>query len=309
MIQLDKNFQFLPHPFVLINCDFTIKDATDQLLAKIGIDRERLRAMSVNELPASKKIIPVLNEDGSIQYLVYEILTPDPAGEIKNDFFSVASHELRTPITALKLQVQMARKLVESKPNELITEAKLKRFLDRANKDVLRLSQLVEDMLQVSESNQELRAEQLTWISLQDFMDDFVAKASERFYDFKNKVKIHFNAPEMVCWNLSRIEQLLTNLLSNALRYGNGAEVNLYVNSGGGNAYFEIRDKGPGIPQEDHHKIFSLFGKNSTRRSGGMGLGLYVCQEIARLHKGEINLMRSTPEGTVFEVRLPLVAN
>jgi signal transduction histidine kinase len=104
-----------------------------------------------------------------------------------------------------------------------------------------------------------------------------------------------------------RLEQLLTNLLTNALKYGGGHPVEIHVTSSGGRACWSIRDQGIGIAPEDRDRIFGRFERAvSTRQYGGLGLGLYISREIVRALGGDIQVESQPGAGAVFTIALPL---
>jgi len=109
-------------------------------------------------------------------------------------------------------------------------------------------------------------------------------------------------------WDEFRIEQVLTNLITNALRYGGGRQVEVSVRQEGGRARMSVRDRGPGIAAEDHGRIFEQFERtdDSRRQAPGLGLGLYIARQIVRSHGGEIELESAPGQGATFSVNLPL---
>jgi signal transduction histidine kinase len=108
-------------------------------------------------------------------------------------------------------------------------------------------------------------------------------------------------------WDRLRLEQVLTNLLTNALKYGAGRPVDVEVGSAEGQALWRIRDRGIGIPPEALGRIFGRFERAvSARAYGGLGLGLYISQQIVRAHGGRIEVQSRVGEGSVFSAHLPL---
>lgn len=308
MYESKMSFRSLPQSYVLISTTFSIMDVTENLLNDLSIEREQLMKMKVNELPRNGKVTPVFNEQGNLDYLLYELISPESLNKMRTDFISTASHELRTPVTALKLQVQLAKKFIESHSQTALTPTKVKKFIDRASKDVSKLSQLVDDMLEVSTSKHVDKHLQVSWFNLEDFIEDFKAKALDSFLNFNERVVVNVDAPEMVLWDPLRIEQVLFNLIRNSYRYGNESPISLSVTSGGGYVYISVEDSGPGISKEDQKRIFNMFERGNSLSQCGLGLGLYVCKEIVSAHAGNIFLKSSTSKQTVFQVRLPLKA-
>lgn len=302
------NFRSTPRSCVLISTDFKIIDVTDFFLQDFSYTRDQIMTMNVNDLPKNGKVTPMFNDQGIVEQLLYEFLSPESLYKMRTDFISLASHELKTPITALKLQVQMAKRMMEKKPDGSLTPYEVKKFIERASKDVARLSQLVDDMVEV-EVLKDSAGLKLSWFNLQDFMDDFLKRSQDNFLNFNERVNINIQCPVMVFWDNNRIEQVLTNLLSNAFRYGQGSPITISVSHGGGNVYMTVTDEGPGIPKERQKNIFEMFGKDGQGRDGGIGLGLFVCKEIIVSHGGNIQLKSSAAKGSQFTIQIPLKSN
>lgn len=223
----------------------------------------------------------------------------------KNEFISIASHELKTPLTALKLQVEMARKSLEENLTGLSPE-KMKSIMTRAHQDIARLSRLVDDMLDVSRINTGRFTMNFEFFELGGFFDSLVERTFSNESDRK-KITMKINAPELVKWDKIRIEQVMINLLTNALRYGENSPINVNVTTGGGYAYIEVKDHGPGIPLEKQKKIFERYERgNYDRNKDGLGLGLYICSQIVNLHAGKLTLESTPGKGACFKIQLPL---
>jgi signal transduction histidine kinase len=300
----EKSFRSLKKSYVLINTDFSIRDVTDSVLGKLNMEREEILKMNVRELPINGNITPVFSEAGSVEFLLYEFDSKS-IDMMRKDFLSTASHELKTPLTALKLQVQLAKKLFNSNVEKPLSPTKIKKFIDRANQDVARLSQIVDDMLLATVSKELENQDKMAWFNLEDFMEGFLGRAFDSFKDFKDRVQVSISSPEMVYWNPIQIEQILINLLSNAYRYGEDSLIKFSVTSGGGYVYLTVEDHGPGISKEQQKQIFNLFAKGETRQSG-LGLGLYNCKKIVQAHAGKISLGNVDDKGTRIQICIPL---
>jgi signal transduction histidine kinase len=109
-------------------------------------------------------------------------------------------------------------------------------------------------------------------------------------------------------WDRLRVEQVLTNLLANAIRYGAGGPIDVTLKGEGGEAILEVTDHGPGVPERDLQRIFGRFERASSMRNyGGLGLGLYVARQIIEAHGGSISALNPATGGARFTIRLPLV--
>lgn len=223
----------------------------------------------------------------------------------KNEFISIASHELKTPLTALKLQVEMAKRDLD---REELSPEKFKKIIDRTHKDVLRLSRLVDDMLDVSRINTGKFNMNYEFFNLEDYIEEILNRSISGIENLEKLIHTNINAPVMVRWDRFRIEQVILNLFTNAIRYGENTDIHLTVTAGGGYAYIRVKDHGPGIPKKDHKKVFERYERvNHDREKDGFGLGLYLCSEIIRNHQGFIKLESSVGQGATFELQIPLI--
>jgi PAS domain S-box-containing protein len=227
------------------------------------------------------------------------------AVRLREDFLSVASHELHTPLTPLRLHLQtLHRALVATGDGE--AAARLLPKVDKALWQVKRLSQLVDDLLDVSRLTAGRIRLQLEEVDLVELTGDLVERFSEQARAAGCPLVVNAGGPTVGCWDRMRLEQVLTNLITNALKYGGGQPVEIHVAASGGQARWSIRDQGIGIASEDLERIFGRFERAvSTRQYGGLGLGLYISREIVRAHGGDIHVESRPGAGAVFTIELP----
>ena len=229
----------------------------------------------------------------------------EEALRIRDEFFSIASHELKTPLTALQLELYGMRAPIEKTGDE-----RLRRKLARAARSGDRLSRLIEMLLDVSRIATGRLTLKLEPFGLQEAMQQVAetmqGTAAQASCDFA----FHSSpdgGPLVGSWDRLRIEQVVMNLLSNAFKYGAGRPVTLSVTRDGERATVEVRDHGPGIPPGDLDRIFERFERATAFQShGGLGLGLYVSREIVQAHGGSIAGRTHPDGGACFTVRLPL---
>ncbi|WP_218508389.1 hybrid sensor histidine kinase/response regulator [Variovorax sp. dw_308] len=230
------------------------------------------------------------------------------AVRMRDDFMSMVSHELRTPLNTLYLETQV-RKLHLSRGNSAPFEAeRLPAMIERDQRQIQNMVRLIDDMLDVSR----LRSGSL---SIQPKPVDAAALARRVVESLAQQAEaagcvITLGAPLAVhgAWDEFRIEQVLTNLLTNAMRYGAGKPVAVTVAASDGRAHIKVRDNGLGIAVVDQERIFGQFERteSSRKQAPGLGLGLYIARQIVHAHGGEI-LVESTPgQGACFTVVLPL---
>lgn len=217
----------------------------------------------------------------------------------RTEFISTASHELKTPLAALMLQMEMAKRASSLSPE------KVSKILDNTHRDVLRLKRLVDDMLDVSRIASGKLSMDFEFFHLDEFMEELLERMAPAFPGF-DKVKINLNAPVMVHWDRFRIEQVVMNLLTNAFRYGEDQNISIHTKMAGNRASIVVKDFGMGIAKENLNKIFERFERGSnTRETSGLGLGLYICQEIVNHHQGQIIVQSVVGAGSTFTVDLP----
>ncbi|HZI16256.1 MAG TPA: CHASE domain-containing protein [Myxococcus sp.] len=229
------------------------------------------------------------------------------AVRVRDEFLSVAAHELRTPLTSLKLQLQsLYRQLRQEGPPD---RARLERGMDAADRQTTRLSQLVDSLLDVSRLSTgrlELNPEPLE-------LGEVARELARRFEAEAQGagVLLTVDAPQPVTgrWDRLRLEQVLTNLVSNALKYGRGAPVDVRVREDGAHARVEVTDRGIGIAPEDAERIFGRFERAvSSRHYGGLGLGLFITRQLVEALGGHISVHSEPGQGATFTVRLPRTA-
>ena len=229
----------------------------------------------------------------------------EEALRIRDEFLSIASHELKTPLTALQLELYGMRAPVESHHDE-----RLGRKLARAARSADRLTRLVEMLLDVSRiatGRLTLKREPFDLqASMQQVVELMEGSAAQASCEFLFHPALDGGAI-VGDWDRLRIEQVVMNLLANAFKYGAGQPVTLSLARAGAWATIEVRDHGPGVPLGDLERIFERFGRaTGLLNEGGLGLGLYVSREIVLAHGGTI-VGRTLPEGgACFTVRLPL---
>lgn len=222
----------------------------------------------------------------------------------RDDFLSVASHELRTPVTTLGLQLESLRRGLAR--GDLALERQLGR-LDMALKQTRRLDHLVSELLDITRMTAGRLSLNVTHVDL-----GAVARAVvERFEDAARAAgtPITLSAPAPVCgrWDELRMDQVLTNLLSNAIKYGRGQPVDVRVGVERDRAVVRVEDRGAGIPEEALESIFERFERApGAGATPGLGLGLWIVRQIVERHGGEVHAESHPGGGSTFTVSLPL---
>jgi signal transduction histidine kinase len=221
----------------------------------------------------------------------------------RDEFISVAAHELRTPLTALQLKLQNLERGMRGSDRKEATR------LEVAVRQTERMAKLVDRLLDVSRIAQgrlEMAREHFDLAALvRQVADDFRDPAAQA------RAPLQVDVPEATegCWDRLRIEQVLVNVLSNAVKYGAGNPIRVKLSSNTDQVRIEIADGGIGISDEDLNRIFDRFERAaSIRNYGGMGLGLYITKHIVEAHGGTVSVSSKLGEGSVFVVELPRFA-
>jgi signal transduction histidine kinase len=231
---------------------------------------------------------------------------------VRDEFISIASHELKTPLTALKLRLTALTRLgAESQPSPPEAEAgsRWAKSLTAANTTTDRLVSLVDDLLDASRLTAGRLALHLESVSLSELVGEVVGRLREQAAESGSTVQFEIPGNIVGRWDRSRVEQVVTNLLSNAIKYGLGRPVSLSAAVATDRVRLQVRDQGMGISKADHARIFQAFERVSTSsRVGGLGLGLYIGRQIATAHGGSLSVESRPSHGTTFTLELPLEA-
>lgn len=229
------------------------------------------------------------------------------AVRIRDEFISIASHELRTPITSMQLQTQQLERLIEKDPEGVISAKKLKNSIELSHRKLNRMIHLIGDMLDVSKITSGKLQVTLLEVSLNDLIKEVLTRFNNELELMKISVELKETQKVNVLADSFRLDQVITNLISNAIKYGEGKPIKIEIFHQDNMGCFSIADQGPGISSEHHDKIFERFERvASDSNIGGLGLGLYISKEIIDAHLGSIELKSSEGSGARFLVKLPL---
>jgi signal transduction histidine kinase len=222
---------------------------------------------------------------------------------LKDDFVAAVSHELRTPLTSIQGYVKTLLR-----PNVVWPPDQQRDFMQTIDRQADRLRNLIEDLLTVSRIEADRDAPDLTSLSIPVMSQEI---ADDRGFTQSHLLAIEFDDdfPEVLT-DESMVHQVIANLIDNAVKYTpEGSTITIRGRVEGTSVVISVSDKGEGIPQDLHDKIFERFyqiDQSSTRQVGGTGLGLYICRKLAGAVGGDLWLESSGPEGSVFSFRIPL---
>ena len=224
----------------------------------------------------------------------------------RDEFLSIASHELKTPLTTLQLQVQgLIRKIQGGGDPELQGIAQR---LATAERQVERLTDLINKLLDISRITAGRLDLQLEPVDLSSVLRDAASRFREELKRAGCAIEVEADGPCVGQWDRLRLEQVVTNLLSNAVKYGAGSPIAMGISADETSASFSVRDHGIGIPVEHQARIFERFERAvSDRHYGGLGLGLWIVRQIVDSLGGTISVESEAGKGTIFTVSLPRV--
>jgi PAS domain S-box-containing protein len=223
---------------------------------------------------------------------------------LRDDFLSIASHEFKTPLATLSLQTQMLLRALERSGDKPFSMQRPRvEAVHRQTRHLSRLVQGLLDITQITAGRLVLRPET---VDLAAIVRDAAAKWRETLA--RAKSELHLRVGENITgrWDPMRLEQIIDNLVGNAVKYGAGKPVEVVAESDGAMAHIVVRDEGIGIAPEDQQRIFERFERAVSKRSyGGFGLGLWIVRKIVEAHRGEIRVSSEVGRGSRFEVMLP----
>jgi signal transduction histidine kinase len=221
----------------------------------------------------------------------------------RDDFLSMAGHELRTPLTALQLQILSIGKMVLQPDGA----EKVAVRAEKAGRNVLRLSSLVNELLDISRiSAGRLKLERAP-MDLTEATRDVLQRHAEELA--KNGCTLNFvsDGDTHGTWDRARVEQIAHNLLANAIKYGKGKSIDVRLVRDQQLVRLVVTDHGIGISPEDQQRVFQRFERAvSSRHFGGLGLGLWIARQLVDAHGGAIRVTSEEGAGATFEVELPV---
>ncbi len=262
-----------------------------------------MEATASNQIanPLIQGLVVISRDIGKRKLLEQEL---SDALRVREEFISIITHELKTPVTSIKLQLQMLQRsgrIIHQNEHGLRSE-NLPAMIGQVNS----LERLIDDLLQVSR----IKNSKLVYEMREEDLSRLIRTSSEHLnalladchcsveMDIEEGIRSH-------CDHL-RIEQVLVNLISNVVKYAPGKPVRLSLKKINGKAEFRLKDSGPGIPPDKQKEIFKLFGRASdTHLQGGLGVGLYISSCIVDQHNGSLEVESSPGNGSEFILRLP----
>lgn len=224
---------------------------------------------------------------------------------LRDDFLSIASHELKTPLTSIKLQLQMmvrSQLLERSQADQNLRSESITHLLEQVSS----LQGLIEDLLSVSK----IRTGHLSLVTAQEDLSTNVEHLVERyralFQEANCTLNIDIEKNIILTCDKARMDQVFVNLMSNAIKYAPNSLVEISLKKTPGFVEFIIQDHGPGISIDKHELIFGRFERaSSTTYTSGLGIGLFISKNIVESHLGTVHVVSEPGMGARFVVKLP----
>ena len=250
-----------------------------------------------------------LSKKQGFTLLLRDITQQKSLDEERDEFISVVSHELRTPITIAEANVSMAELLVnkpDKKPEEVHAA------LDKAHKQVLFLSDMVNDLSTLSRAERTDKEMELETFDIGDILTELAStyRPQAEAKSLYLKLDTDQNFPKVTTSRLY-LKEILQNFITNAIKYTQAGGITVVAHGENGLLKISVADTGIGISKSEHEKVFDKFWRSEdplTRQTGGTGLGLYITSKLARRIGAQIDFRSEPQKGSVFSLSLPVVA-
>ncbi len=226
----------------------------------------------------------------------------------RDQFLSIVSHELKTPLTIMLLKLHDMLNSIQNVSLANFSIQQLMNVLKNSEQQIKWLSLMINDLLDVSLITTGRMKLQLENTDLVSVTEQVRQSFSEMLKKEKYKIKIYAKSSVVGVWDKARIKQVITNLVSNAIKYGESKPIEIKIFVMGSQGKFIIKDEGMGIPPKEQEVIFDLFKRASGSKEykKGLGVGLFITSEIVKVHGGKIKVSSVPKKGTSFTIELPL---
>jgi Na+/proline symporter/signal transduction histidine kinase len=233
----------------------------------------------------------------------------EQAVRARDEFLAIASHELKTPLTPLRIQIQALERLVRRGELDGLPKEKLEKLVGGADVQVVRIVALIDRLLDLTRIRAKRLRLEVGPMDLAATVRSIVEQHAAQLREAGCRVVVDAGTPVFGTWDRIRVEQVVANLVTNAAKYAPGAplEVRVSADASACRARVEVRDEGPGIPQPAQERLFRPFERagGAGAAAGGLGLGLFIVREIVEAHGGAVHLRSAPGRGTSFVVELP----
>ncbi len=277
----------------------------DAVIGTLGVSRDR-GGDAYTE--ADERFLEELADRAALAFhnaQLYE--AAERASTMKDELVAAASHDLRTPITTVQLMIQSALRYAQREGTTHVATSWLLPRLERAETQIARLMTLIDGLLDVSRIDAGRLRLAPAPMDLAELAGQIVARFEDEAAGTSTPISLDAGAPVLGNWDRDRLDQVITNLLSNALKYGRGSPVTVRVENGVGTARLTVEDHGIGIAPENHARVFERFERAAAGPGfGGVGLGLWIVRETVHAMGGTVRVESELGEGAKFVVELPV---
>lgn len=297
---IGRSYQTVIKSFLLANMIKIVSESGQAMSDEIEMFIPASRYIDVNIIPFSQEDA---NSLGSVIVLLYDVTEIHRLEKVRTEFVSNASHELRTPVTAIKGFAETLQSGALESP-ELA-----QKFIGIIANESNRLEVIINDILELTRVEKQTEAPSITLfdvVEVANSMSEFFRKKAAQ-----KEIHITVESDEYVFFtgDQHRVEQIFTNLIDNAINYSDvGGQIKIRVWNKKKSIAFSVSDTGIGIPEEDQERVFERFyrvDKGRSRNSGGTGLGLAIVRNLVKNFNGKIKIESTVGEGTTFQITLP----
>ncbi|MEO7802852.1 MAG: PAS domain-containing sensor histidine kinase [Ginsengibacter sp.] len=288
--EVENDFGTIGHKVMVLNArKLTLKNKDDEMIL--------LAIEDITERRSAEKKVETINQEFERNKHLYEL------SKQKADYFALASHELKTPVTSIKAFTQVLQMKFDAEGN---TAAVF--MLTKMNRQIDKLTRLITDLLDTTRMENGKMHYNMAGFDFNDLVNEVVNDIQPSTQT--HSININLAETMKILGDRERIGQVITNLLSNAIKYSPGAS-NIIVRSISDAAHIvlDVEDFGIGISEENQDKVFRRFFRASGQAEDtfpGLGLGLFISAEIIKRHQGTINVKSVKGKGSTFTISLPV---
>lgn len=291
------------HPLLIANADFVLSIA---VFLFVGFFISYVMHISKQQDKITEYQRKLRQTHHVIEFIEKNYENAQTEIKARDQFLAIASHELKTPVTSMLLQVQTAIHNIRNVSLANFSVATLLKMLEDTEQQSKRLSKMVNDLLDLSLITTGKIDLEIEETNISDIVKVVVERYTNRLTD-KSQIQVIIKKPVIGYCDKVRIEQAVINLLSNAVKYGRNKPILIHVASLHDVARISVSDQGIGIPHDQQKKIFNRFERAvSSKDYKGLGVGLYITYQIIHAHGGKIHLDSEINKGSTFILEFPL---